>query len=110
MAVHDHKAPARLQTPPGDTFTSSSGATHPASCTQAASPCLSTLDDLALAAFALSRLLHYNACCGKARVGHTSARQVEWPLPPLFEEGLTTALQCLQQYAGTLGHTLEVNA
>ncbi len=102
MAVRDHTARACVPAPPGDTPASAPESTLLVACHQAYSLHLSTLDDIAMAVFALSRLLEYNA---GTRTGTRRVPEglVTWPLPALFVEGLGTAKQCLEQYADMLG-------
>jgi len=103
MAVHDHKAPARPPFHPlGDAFAAPSVASRPVVAAQASSSHLATLDDIAIAIFALSRLQHYCERCDQAPVRLCSAGRVDWPLPPMFAEGVSTAIRCLQQYAEAL--------
>lgn len=103
MAVRDHTAPARPCILSGDAsvfprwlrpFTAdpSASLSHP-----------STLDDISMALFTLSRLREYGDCSRKGAPGFTPRAWVTWPLSASFEKGLSQAIQRLRQYAGTLG-------
>ncbi|MFC4525513.1 hypothetical protein ISN76_04595 [Dyella halodurans] len=110
MAVHDHTAPARLSfSSLGDPFTASPAADPPAHGPQAYSLRLSTLDDVALAHYALAQLWFEDERYRVARARHNSAEPMTWPLPPLFKQGVTVAIQCLEQYAKQLGDEQAMN-
>jgi hypothetical protein len=109
MAVHDHTAPARPSRPTDDTFTARSAADSSAS-DSAHSLRLSTLDDIALAHYALAQLWFEDERFRVAREKHIHAEPMAWPLPPLFKEGGSVAIRCLEQYAGELAGKQKVNA
>ncbi len=109
MAVHDHTARARPSRPPDDTFTAPFATDSPASCS-AHSLRLSTLDDIALAHYALAQLWFENERFRVAREKHIHAEPMAWPLAPLFKEGVSLAIRCLEQYAGELAGKQPVNA
>ena len=105
MAVHDHTAPAHLSFPTlGDPFGNSSAADPLADAPQAHSLRLSTLDDVALALHCLVQLCLEDERYGMARARHSSAEPIARPLPPRFKQGVTLAIQCLEQYAKKLGN------
>jgi hypothetical protein len=85
----------------GDPFAASPDAGPPA-CHQAHSLRLSTLDDVALAHYALAQLWFEDERYRVATARCSSTKPMTWPLPPLFKEGLTLAMQCLEQYAKQL--------
>jgi hypothetical protein len=103
MAVHDHTAPARLSISLGDPFTASLAADPMAHDPQAHSPRHVTLDDIALAHYALAQLWFEDERYRVAKARCSSTKPMTWPLPSLFKEGLTMAMQCLEQYAQQLG-------
>jgi hypothetical protein len=103
MAVHDHTAPARPSFPCwGDPFTASPAAEPTAHDPQAYSPRHATLGDVALAHDALAQLWFEDERYRVAKAGCSSAKPVTWPLPPLVKDGVTMAIQCLEQYAKQL--------
>jgi hypothetical protein len=104
MAVHDHTAPARQSFFLGDPFTASLAADSTAHDPQAHSPRHVTLDDIALAHYALAQLWFEDERYRVAKARCSSAKPMTWPLPSLFKEGLTMAIQCLEQYAKQLSH------
>jgi hypothetical protein len=85
----------------GDPFADPPAAEPPA-CHQAHSLRLSTLDDVALAHYALAQLWFEDERYRVAQARHCAAEPMTWPLPPLFKEGVTMAIQCLEQYAKQL--------
>lgn len=104
MAVHDHTARAHLSfSASGDMFTVTFAADSPARRSTAQSLRLSTLDDVALALYSLAVLCIEDERCRTAQVRHLLSEPTLWPLPPLIQEGLGLAIQCLEQYAGQLG-------
>jgi hypothetical protein len=110
MAVHDHTAPARPFFPPtGDAFSHSPAADSTARCSQAPSLRLSTLDDVALALYALAQMCRDDERCRTAKAGQSTATPMARPLPPLFRQGVTVAIQCLEQYARQLGDMRAMN-
>jgi len=109
MAVHDHTAPARPSRPTDDTFTARSTAGSPASGSTP-SLRLSTLDDIALAHYALAQLWFEDERFRVAREMHIHAEPMAQPLAPLFKEGVSIAIRCLEQYAGELAAQRKVNA
>jgi hypothetical protein len=82
----------------GDPFTASPAA-GPQAFRHAHSLRLSTLDDVALAHYALAQLWLEDERYRAAKAGRSSVKPMAWPLPPLFKEGVTMAIQCLEQYA-----------
>jgi hypothetical protein len=110
MAVHDHTAPARLSLHSlGDPFTASPAAGLPAHRPQAPSLRLSTLDDVALALYCLEQLRIEDERYRTAQARHSSAKPMTWPLPPRFREGVTVAIQCLEQYTKQLSDERAMN-
>ncbi|WP_445144870.1 hypothetical protein [Dyella sp. Tek66A03] len=110
MAVHDHTAPARLSFPTlGDPFTASFAAGLPAHRPQASSPRGTTFDDVALAHYALAQLWFEDERYRAAKARQISAEPMTWPLPPLFKEGVTVAIQCLEQYPKQLSDERAMN-
>ena len=110
MAVHDHTAPARLSFLfSGDPFTDSPAADPPARGPQAHSQRPATLDDVALAHNALAQLWFEDERYRVAMARRSNAKPVAWPLPTLFKEGVTVAIQCLEQYAKQLGDERAMN-
>jgi hypothetical protein len=110
MAVHDHTAPARLSFPSlGDPFAASPAADPPTHGPQAHSLRLSTLDDVALALHCLAQLCVEDERHRIAKAGSCSAKPMAWPLPPVFRQGVTVAIQCLEQYAKQLGDERAMN-
>ncbi|QNK03164.1 hypothetical protein [Dyella telluris] len=109
MAIRDHTAPARLHFPSGDASASPLTSVRLTASRQASSLHLSTLDDITVALFALSCLLEYSECSRRAAARFSPEGLVVWPLSPLFVEGLTSAVQCLRQYAGSLGLELKAS-
>nr|WP_199043723.1 hypothetical protein [Dyella sp. ASV24] len=110
MAVRDHTAPARLPAPPGGT----TPATPPeaplsAACEQAPSPYLSTLDEITIAVFTVSKVLECSECFRKGKWFRPDGL-VTRPFSPLFVEGMTLAIRCLEQYAETLGRKPDAGA
>ncbi|WP_109126345.1 hypothetical protein [Dyella sp. C11] len=99
MAVHDHTAPARPDFPRGDAFSDLPVRRNTAHGRQAHSLHLSNLDDVALALYSLERLRSANERCRKAQAWGFPVSPPEWPFSAFFSEGLTTAIQCLNQYA-----------
>lgn len=104
MAIRDHTAPARPRFSSGDTSASPLMSARPLAGGPASSLHLSTLDDITVALFSLSCLLEYSECSRTASARFSPEGLVVWPLSPLFVEGLTSAIQCLRQYAALLGH------
>jgi hypothetical protein len=110
MAIRDHTARTRPFVPPDGTLAvspgdpSSSGAVWPETLR------LSTLDDIALAVFALTRLRYDSERYRKAQAWGLPVKPVEWPLSIAVTASLATAIHCLRQYAGLLGHEPPVNA
>jgi hypothetical protein len=103
MAVHDHTAPARLSfLSLGDPPTASPAANLSAQGSQARSQRPSTFDEVALAHYALAQLWFEDERYRVAKARRSSAKPVTWPLSLLFKEGLTMAMQCLEQYAKQL--------
>jgi hypothetical protein len=109
MAVHDHTAPARPSISLGDPFTASLAADPKAHDSQAHSPHHATLDDVALAHYVLAQLWFEDERYRVAKAGRSSAKPVTWPFPPLFKEGVTLAIQCLEQYAKQLSDERAMN-
>ena len=110
MAVHDHTAPARLSfLPSGDPFTASPAADLPVHAPQAHSQRPATLDDVALAHYALAQLWFEDERYRVAKARRSSAKPMAWPLPTLFKEGVTLAIQCLEQYAKQLSDERAMN-
>jgi hypothetical protein len=108
MATSDHKARACLSIPSGNASRVSPSADPPVSHRSPASLRLSTLDDVALALYALAQL-----CLEDERSRHV-ARHSDvpplLPLAPLFRQGVAVAVQCLEQYARQLGQERALNA
>lgn len=105
MAVHDHTAPARPSRPTDNAFTAgspASGSRH--------SLHLSSHDDIALAHYALAPLWFEVQRFRVAREKHIHAKPMARPLAPLFKEGVSTAVRCLELYAGELAGKQKVNA
>jgi hypothetical protein len=110
MAVHDHTAPARPSfLSLGDPFCHSPAADPLAHGPQAHSLRLSTLDDIALAHYALSRLWFEDEQYRKAKAKHPGAEPLTWPLPTLFKDGVAVAIQCLEHYAKRLSDERAMN-
>ncbi|WP_267226235.1 hypothetical protein [Dyella silvae] len=109
MATHDHTARARLpvpagstHTPPPDTLTASASALPPS--------LVFTREDLALAAYALTRLRIDHEQCLHARTEGLSHKSLEWPLPAAVAIAVATAIQCLERLVDGHGEALRVNA
>ena len=101
MANYDHKARPCLSVPLGHAPRVPPAADPPAGGFTSSSLRLSTLDDVALALYALAQLrLEDERYRDAARHPDASARV---PLPPSFRQGITVAMQCLEQYARQLG-------
>jgi hypothetical protein len=66
------------------------------------------LDDVALALYALAQLSLEDERYRHA-VRHPDVPPLV-PLPPLFRQGVTVAMQCLEQYARQLGQEQALNA
>jgi len=110
MAVHDHTAPARPSFPHlGDPFSRSRAANATAHAPTHA-PRICTFDDVALALYALTNLCIEDDRRLAAQARQTIAGPAPRPLPPRFRQGLTMAIQCLEQYARQLGNERAVNA
>ncbi|MHA6204787.1 hypothetical protein ACXU4B_10210 [Dyella soli] len=109
MAVHDHTAPARPSYPTDDAFTAGSAADRPTSG-PAHSMRLSTLDDIALAHHALAQLWLEDERFRVARERHIHAEPMAWPLTPMFKEGVSVAIRCLELYALQLAGKQKANA
>ena len=101
MATYDHKARPCLSVPSGHAPRVPPAADPPAGSFTPSSLRLSTLDDVAFALYALTQLsledqrLHHV-------VRHPDVPP-RVPLPPRFRQGITVAMQCLEQYARHLG-------
>ncbi|MFC4526075.1 hypothetical protein ISN76_13230 [Dyella halodurans] len=110
MAVHDHTAPARLSFPSlGDPFIASPAADPMAQGPQAHSPCHATLDDVALAHYALAQLWFEDEQYRVAKARCLPRQAHTWPLPPLFKDGVSMAIRCLEQYAKQLSDEQAMN-
>ena len=107
MANVDHKARACLSVPSGNAPRVSPCADPPASHAPPASLRLSTLDDVALALYALAQLCLEDERSHAAR--HPDVPPLV-PLPPRFRQGVAVAMQCLEQYARQLGDKQALNA
>jgi hypothetical protein len=60
--------------------------------------------DAALASFALTRLRYESERYRKAQVWGFPCKPLEWPLSADLMACLTTAIHCLDHFAGLLGH------
>ena len=110
MAVHDHTAPARLSfLSSGDPLADLLAANRMANNPQALPLRRATLDDVALALYALAQMWVEDEQYRAARARHGTAKPMAWPLPPLFKEGVTVAIQCLEQYAKQLSDEQATN-
>ncbi|WP_109125153.1 hypothetical protein [Dyella sp. C11] len=110
MAVHDHTARARLSFPAGDALNATPNADPTAHRPSPYSLRLSTLDDIALAHYALSQLWLEDEKCRTALAKKIATETPAWPLPPLFKEGVSLAIQCLEQHARQLDGKRAMNA
>ncbi|SDJ82339.1 hypothetical protein SAMN04487785_10430 [Dyella jiangningensis] len=108
MATNDHKARSCPFVSPGQRPRVLPTAGSPATCLSAASLRLSTLDDVALALYALAQLCQEDERHRLANRQPGVPSQV--PLPPLFRQGVAVAMQCLEQYARQLGDRRPLNA
>ncbi|WP_267222151.1 hypothetical protein [Dyella silvae] len=109
MATHDHTARARLPVPAGsthtlppDTLTGSASALPP--------ELVFTREDLALAAYALTRLRIDHEQCLHARTQGFPHKSLEWPLSASVAIAVATAIQCLERLVDGSGEALRVNA
>ncbi|MFC4528355.1 hypothetical protein ISN76_15115 [Dyella halodurans] len=110
MAVHDHTAPARLSfSSSGDPFAASPAADPLAQSHQAHSPRHATLDEVAQAHHALAQLWFDDERYRVAKARCLPRQAHTWPLPPLFKEGVSLAIRCLEQYAKQLGDKQAMN-
>jgi hypothetical protein len=108
MAIRDHTARTRLSVPPDSSLTTSPGRPPPAG-TQGTPRHLSFPLDPALASYVLTRLRIDMERHREAKASGRPIRPVEWPLSGEVIACLTTAIHCLDHYAGLLGHELAVN-
>lgn len=102
MADRDHTARARPSIPPDGNHTDSPGDPPPAG-TQGARRRLSFPLDPALASYVLTRLRIDIERCRKAEASGRPVKPLAWPLSGEFTACLTTAIHCLDHYAGMLG-------
>ena len=109
MATHDHTARARLpvpagstHTPPPDTLKGSASAPPP--------ELVFTREDLALAAYALTRLRIDHEQCLNARAQGFPHKSLEWPLSASVAIAVATAIQCLERLVDGSGEASRVNA
>ncbi|QNK02788.1 hypothetical protein [Dyella telluris] len=107
MATRDHKARARLSVSVGDAHSDSTSAGPPASCFMPPSLRLSTLDDVALALYALAQLSLEDE---RQRSPTRHSGVVLQPLPPLFRQGIVVARHCLLQYVRQLDQQRALSA
>jgi len=104
MAIRDHKARAHPSVSEGIALSDPFDAYLPASPTQAHSLRVSTLDDVALALYALVVLDNDDERCRRTQAYVLpEVEPLARPLPPLFKEGLGVAIQCLEGLALRLG-------
>ena len=103
MAIRDHKARARPSVPPDGTLTASSGRPHAAGA-QGTPRRLSFPLDPALASYALTRLRIDMEAHRAAEASGRTVKPLQWPLCSEFIACLTTAIHCLDHFAGLLGH------
>ena len=109
MANRDHTARARPFVPPDGTLTAPPGGPHPAGH-QATPRRLSLPLDPVLASYVLTRLrMDLEARRADEASGHP-AKPLQWPHSGEVIACLTTAIHCLDHYAGLLGHEPPVNA
>ncbi len=108
MANSDHKARSCRFVPARQRPRVSPTAGPPATCPSTASLRLSTLDDVALALYALAQLCQEDE--RQRDAGQHAGLSPPAPLPPLFRQGVAVAMQCLQQYARQLGDRRPLSA
>lgn len=109
MAVRDDTARARLPVSADDTPHDPPDADPRATCPMAHALRLSTLDDVALALYALGRVRDDVERSRTEPVRPPPTEPVMPLLSPFQQDGLCVAIQCLEQYALWLSEARVVN-
>ena len=109
MATHDPTARARLPVPAGSTHTPPPDT--PMGSASAPIPSLVfTREDLALAAYALTRLRIDHEQCLHARAEGLPRKSLEWPLSASVAIAVATAIQCFERLVDGHREASRVNA
>jgi hypothetical protein len=109
MAIRDHTVRTRPSAPPDGTFTETPGRS-PSASVQGHPRRLSLPLDPVLASYVLTRLrIDLEARRADEASGRT-LKPMQWPVSGEVIACFTTAIHCLDHYAGLLGHELPVSA